>query len=86
MLMSLFRQRLQDTKQEILQRLERNMHHLAETQKILASLNPENVLRRGYAIVTSSSPGRPIAPGVEIVITTSTQNLTAEVKNVQERH
>ncbi len=80
------RQRLQDTKQEILQHLERNMHHLAETQKILASLNPENVLRRGYAIVTSSSPGRPIAPGVEIVITTSTQNLTAEVKNVQERH
>lgn len=115
-------QQLQDAKQEILQRLDRHLRHLAETNKILSSLNPENVLRRGYAIVTASpmvasatsagpisatsvtnqstastspgslsvSPGRPpasheFAIGSEIIITTSTQTLTAEVTNAQKR-
>lgn len=80
------RQQLQDLKQEILQQLAQNLRHLAETQKILSSLDPENVLRRGYAILTSSPPGQPPSIGSEITITTSTQIITAEVTHAQERH
>lgn len=80
------RQQLQDVKREIVQRVEHSLRHLIETQKVLVSLSPENVLRRGYAIVTSAPPGQPIVPGTKIAITTSSQTLTAEVKNVQERH
>lgn len=79
-------QQLQDAKSEILRRLDQSRQHLAETAKILASLNPDNVLRRGYAILrTTLPPGTPIAVGTELKLTTLTQELTTEVKHVQNR-
>lgn len=44
---------LRAAKQLILQKLETAERHLAATEKVLASLNPEEVLRRGYAILAS---------------------------------
>ncbi len=71
---------LQDIRRQIQNRIEQTARHLHETQKILASLNPENVLRRGYAILAGK-----ISPGSDIEITTIKQTITAEVKNVQDR-
>lgn len=65
---------------EIMNKIDQNLRHIAETRKILESLNPENVLSRGYAIVTGKQ-----SPGSEITITTKEQILTAEIKNVQKR-
>lgn len=71
---------LQDIQHQINNRIEQAERHVKETQKILASLNPENVLQRGYAILTGK-----ISPGSEISLTTIKQIITAEVKNVQDR-
>lgn len=48
--------------------------------KILAQLNPENVLARGYALVTGK-----MAVGNVVKITTSDKEIEAEVKKVMER-
>ncbi len=65
---------------QILQKLQQVHSHLAETRKILASLNPENVLKRGYAIISGK-----ISPGAELQITTVHKNIIAEIKDVQDR-
>lgn len=66
---------------EISHQIDQNLRHVAETRKILQSLNPENVLQRGYAIITGKQ-----SPGSEITITTNQKILTAEITNVKERH
>ena len=48
--------------------------------KILAQLNPENVLARGYALVTGK-----MAVGSVVKITTSDQEVEAKVEKVKER-
>ena len=48
--------------------------------KLLEALNPENVLRQGYAIISGK-----IDPGIVVKITTITQEIEAEVKKVKER-
>lgn len=70
----------QDIKRQILLRVEQTERHLQETQKVLKSLNPEQVLQRGYAIILGK-----VAIGNEIKLTTMQQLITAEVKNVQKR-
>jgi len=65
---------------EVINRIDQDLRHIAETRKILESLNPENVLSRGYAIITGKQ-----SPGSEITITTEHQILTAEITNVQKR-
>lgn len=65
---------------EIASKIDQDLRHIAETRKILESLNPENVLRRGYAIIAGKQ-----SPGSEITITTERQILTAEITNVQKR-
>ncbi len=70
----------QDIKRQILLRVEQTERHLQETQKVLKSLNPEQVLQRGYAIILGK-----VAIGNEIQLTTMQQLITAEVKNVQKR-
>lgn len=50
------------------------------TKSILKSLNPENILKNGYAILTGK-----IEVGSEIGITTSNKSITAEVKSIKER-
>lgn len=72
---------MQDLKVQILAQIEQSLRHLSETEKVLRSLSPENVLKRGYAIITGK-----ISPGHELEITTDSQIINAEVKNVQNRH
>lgn len=104
------RQKIEQIKSEFLKRLEFVTRHLQETQKVLDSLNPEAILRRGYAIIAAenspntknsdfigknhskSSKNREIfasktdfSPGNVVKITTFSQILTAEVKNVHKR-
>jgi exodeoxyribonuclease VII large subunit len=50
------------------------------TKSILKSLNPDNILKNGYAILTGK-----IEVGSEIRITTSNKSITAEVKSIKER-
>lgn len=71
---------LERAKLQIFAKIELTRQHIQETQKILQSLNPENVLKRGYAILTGQ-----IAPGHEVEITTEQQIIKAEVTNVQNR-
>lgn len=73
--------RLQEIKNQVLLRIASNEQHISETEKILQSLNPENVLARGYAIVTGQ-----MVPGKEVQILTMKQLIKAEVTNVQDRH
>ena len=48
--------------------------------KLLETLNPEKVLRQGYAILSGK-----ISPGEMIGITTSRQEIEAEIKKIKER-
>lgn len=70
--------RIQEAKKQILLKIEQSEHHVQETMRILQSLNPESVLKRGYAIVTGK-----VVIGKEIEITTIKQKIRAEVKDVQ---
>ncbi len=72
---------LYDLRQQIFAKISQTESHLHEVNKILQSLNPEAVLRRGYAIISGK-----ISPGSEINLTTTNQLITAEVKHVQSRH
>ncbi len=79
---------LRSAKQLILQKLSLAEQHVSSTKKVLASFNPEEVLRRGYAILVSEhSPGQSTeySPGDVVKITTLSQTLTAEIQNVQKR-
>lgn len=77
---------LRSTKQLILQKLETAERHLVSTQKVLTSFNPEEVLRRGYAILAGDhSPDQDYQIGSVVKITTLRQTLTAEIKNAQKR-
>jgi len=69
-----------DLKQQILTKIDQAEHHIRETQKVLQSLNPENVLRRGYAILTGE-----VDVGATVKLMTIGKIITAEVKNVQIR-
>lgn len=78
--------RLDNIQQEIIRRLDSLSQHVTATSKILASLNPENVLKRGYAIVTNQkSRNDDFDVGSVVKITTFKQQLTAEIKNVEKR-
>lgn len=70
--------RIQEAKKQILLKIEQSEHRVQETMRILQSLNPESVLKRGYAIVTGK-----VVIGKEIEITTIKQKIRAEVKDVQ---
>ncbi len=74
------RERLKSISQEVLHRFELASQRVRETTKVLASLSPENTLKRGYAIVTGK-----LSPGNVVKITTLSQTLTAEIKDVEER-
>lgn len=53
---------------------------LFQKVKILEALNPEKVLRQGYAILSGK-----VSPGSAINITTYDKEITAEVKEIHER-
>ena len=53
---------------------------IKSTGSILKSLNPENILKNGYAILTGK-----IEVGGKIGITTHEKSITAEIKSIKER-
>ena len=53
---------------------------LFQKMKILEALNPEKVLRQGYAILSGK-----VSPGSVVNITTYDKEITAEVKEIHER-
>lgn len=71
---------VQQLGQEILHRITLNIQHIQETTKILDSLSPENILKRGYAIITGK-----LSPGNVVKITTFDKIITTEVQNVTDR-
>ena len=71
---------IQNLSRELSHQLELRERHLAETRRILETLNPETTLRRGYAILTGK-----LSPGSEISILTAKQILTAEITDVKNR-
>lgn len=72
---------MQELGQNILHKIDLGHQQIAAKLKVLESLNPENVLRRGYAIVAGK-----LLPGETIEITTSKQTLTAEIIHVKNRN
>ncbi len=74
---------LPNIRRTILQRLESFSEHLAAASKVLVSLNPENVLQRGYAIIAGHTADFDV--GNVVKITTFNQQLTAEVKHAEKR-
>lgn len=76
---------LQNAHTQILQNLRRFRERLAEREKLLQSLNPELVLRRGYAIIKEKSPPEGFKPGTTLHLSTSIQYITTEVKDVKQR-
>ena len=61
-------------------RVKNAQNELQNTQKLLESLNPENVLKQGYSIVTGN-----FSPGNVVKITTHQQIINAEVIDVHQR-
>ena len=59
---------------------ERTLMAVRHKQELLETLNPEKVLKQGYAIVAGK-----ISPGSVVKITTMTQEVEAEVKKVEGR-
>lgn len=71
---------LSNARVQLLAKLDQAKQHVDETSKLLESLNPESVLRRGYAIVTGA-----MKVGGELKIATIDKIITSEVTNVQNR-
>ena len=57
-----------------------NLENLKQKIVMLEALNPEKVLKQGYAILNGK-----ISPGNVVKITTFTQEINAEIKNVKKR-
>lgn len=74
------RRQAENLTRDFLQRVDAQLQRLAESRKILQTLNPENILQRGYAILRGK-----LSPGETIEIQTYQQLLTAEIKHVQNR-
>ena len=67
-------------RRQIKQKIDFYHNILFQKVKILEALNPEKVLRQGYAILTGK-----VSPGSAINITTFDKEITAEVKEIHER-
>lgn len=72
---------LERTSTQVLQHIQTTETRLADKRRLLDSLNPERVLRRGYAVLRGK-----LSPGETIEITTYQSNIQAEVTHVTKRH
>lgn len=72
--------KINDLRDLILDKVDLSQQRVREVIKTLQSLNPEDVLRRGYAIVTGK-----LSPGSDIEITMYQETITAEVTHVENR-
>lgn len=71
---------VENLKQKILIEIDAINNKLDSTIKILEALNPEKVLKQGYAIISGK-----ISPGNVVKITTEKQEINAEIKDVKSR-
>lgn len=65
---------------QILTKIDLELNYLKEKEKILNALNPESVLKQGYAILNGN-----LSPGNVVKITTFDKIIETEVKNVRKR-
>lgn len=74
------RTKLENVKSQIELVLDKLSIELRQKIKIIETLNPEKVLKQGYAIISGK-----ISPGNVVKITTHKQEINAEVKEIYER-
>lgn len=70
---------------ETLRQIDARHRSILEIQQRLHIMNPEQTLRRGYAIIANASRDAVYEVGNVVKITTFKQNLTMEVKDAQNR-
>lgn len=71
------REKNQEIRDKILQNIFDQKREIQAKKRILESYNPQNILAKGYALISGE-----IATGKEITIKTIDKTITAEVKNV----
>lgn len=74
------KERISDIYDQILAKIDSELSYLKEKEKILNALNPESVLKQGYAILNGN-----LSPGNVVKITTFDKIIETEVKNVRKR-
>ena len=73
------REKNQEIRDKILQNILDQKREIQAKKRILESYNPQNILAKGYALISGE-----IATGKEITIKTIDKTITAEVKNVNQ--
>ena len=73
------REKNQEIRDRILQNILNQKREIQAKKRILESYNPQNILAKGYALISGE-----IATGKEITIKTIDKTITAEVKNVNQ--
>lgn len=73
------REKNQEIRDRILQNILDQKREIQAKKRILESYNPQNILAKGYALISGE-----IATGKEITIKTTDKTITAEVKNVNQ--
>ena len=73
------REKNQEIRDRILQNILDQKREIQAKKRILESYNPQNILAKGYALISGE-----IATGKEITIKTIDKTITAEVKNVNQ--
>ena len=73
------REKNQEIRDRILQNILDQKREVQAKKRILESCNPQNILAKGYALISGE-----IATGKEITIKTIDKTITAEVKNVNQ--
>ena len=73
------REKNQEIRDRILQNILDQKREIQAKKRILESYNPQNILSKGYALVSGK-----LAAGEEITIQTIDKKITAEVKNVNQ--
>ena len=73
------REKNQEIRDRILQNILDQKREVQAKKRILESYNPQNILAKGYALISGE-----IATGKEITIKTIDKTITAEVKNVNQ--
>ena len=71
-------QKIYKMKDLILNNIFEQQREIQAKKRILESYNPQNILSKGYALVSGK-----LAAGEEIMIQTIDKKITAEVKNVE---
>ena len=73
-------EQLDSAYRRIREKLDTTFEQLGALRVAVAQLNPENVLKRGYALLRGE-----LQPGAELEIETYREHITAEVKNVRSK-